>query len=65
MYCKFIIAPMLDILSSNGHGKLEHHLWYSGSIDSRSRMSTGLAENLLVEGSTEVRIKETTAIGPR
>jgi hypothetical protein len=56
---------MLDILSSNGHGKLEHHLWYSGSIDSRSRMSTGLAENLLVEGSTEVRIKETTAIGPR
>jgi hypothetical protein len=65
MYFKFIIAPMLGILSSNGHGKLEHHLWYSGSIDSRSRMSTGLAENLPIEGSSEAPIKGTTTVAQR
>ena len=40
-------------------------LWYSGSIDSRSRMSTGLAENLPIEGSSEAPIKGTTTVAQR
>jgi hypothetical protein len=69
MYFKSIIAPMLDMLSSNRHGKLEHPLerFVVLRVDRLevSHVDRSCAENLPIEGSSEVPIKGTTTVAQR